>query len=76
MGTTWVVPPLTEGEILAMRRVLRRALSDTAANGFAPGRQTAALRTLGEKVALAAHMNEGGNPVQKKGPANRLDKVK
>lgn len=72
----WLVPLLTEGEILALRRVLRHASSDPSAFGFAPGRQTASLSALAAKSDAAVHMNEVGDPVQKKGPAARLDRIK
>jgi hypothetical protein len=75
MGTAWVVPPLTEGEVLAARRILRHALQRPAEFGFAAGRQTGALRELAAKVGRAIHTNEHGDPVVcKRGAAKRLDK--
>ena len=66
----WFVEGLTEGEVIALQRLLRIAVENPEAVG-AQGRQTAPLKTLQVKAKGAVRRSEDGTPIIKRGTPSR-----
>jgi hypothetical protein len=71
----WFVEGLTEGEWIALQRLLRVAVENPESVG-AHGRQTAPLKTLQEKAKMAVRRDAKGNPVVKRGASARVNPVR
>jgi hypothetical protein len=66
----WFVDGLTEGEWIALQRLLRIAVENPEAVSV-HGRQAAPLKTLQVKAKEAVRRSADGTPIVKRGPSRR-----